>query len=163
MDTEFLGRVPAGLDSIRELSEEENSINIQLTDDEDEPSCSETESDKAFVVPDDIQLINPEDDSDYEPPDCDYEQSTQTSDESEVSHPLKLGNISLISTKDDTLNPEILGRRKVYRRRHSVTQYQIKIWIDGEHIGFLFDWMRAFQEADNESTPLANQPKSVEC
>ncbi|KAJ5588761.1 hypothetical protein N7537_011439 [Penicillium hordei] len=152
MDTEPLCRVPVALNSIRELSEEENSINIQLTDDEDESSCSETESDKAFVVPDNIQLVNPEHDSDYEPPDCDYEQSTQTFDESEVSDPLKPKDISLISTKDGTLNPEILDRRKVYRRRHSVTQYQIKIWVDGEHIGFLFDWMRAFQEADNEST-----------
>ncbi|KAJ6118769.1 hypothetical protein N7471_013389 [Penicillium samsonianum] len=139
MDTEFLYHIPAGLDSIPELSEEENSINIQSTDDEYEPSCSETESDKEFVVPDDIQLTKPEDDSDYEPPDCDTEQTTHASDESE----------------DDTLNSEILDRRKVYRRRRSVTQYQIKIWVDGEHIGFLFDWMRAFQEADNESTHLA--------
>ncbi|KAJ5588719.1 hypothetical protein N7537_011397 [Penicillium hordei] len=156
MDTEFPYRSPAALGIIRELSEEEKSINIQFTDDEDEPSCSETESDKEFVVPDDIQLTKPEDDSDYEPPDCDTEQSTHTSDESEVSDAVKPGNISLISTKDDTLNPEILDERKIHRQRRSITQYQITLWVDREHIGFLFDWMRAFQEADNESIHLAD-------
>ncbi|CAI7583060.1 unnamed protein product [Penicillium manginii] len=116
---------PSVLDGIEEVPEDE-SIDIVDTECETESEYSQTESDEAFVVPDD-DTASAKGDGVYEPLDVEF----STDDES-----------------DDTPDPTILGHREVYRRRGLVKQYEVKLWIDSDHWDFLLELVRSCVEAE---------------
>lgn len=74
---------------------EEIGIDIQSTDNETESQLSETESDRDFVVPDGTEEDATE--SEYEPPDCEVYQSSESTDLSHVCvFPITFSELSLI-------------------------------------------------------------------
>ncbi|KAJ5751277.1 hypothetical protein N7533_008379 [Penicillium manginii] len=134
---------PSVLDGIEEVPEDE-SIDIVDTECETESEYSQTESDEAFVVPDD-DTASAKGDGVYEPLDVEF----STDDESDVSKPEDLVRTSYLTVRNqDTPDPTILGHREVYRRRGLVKQYEVKLWIDSDHWDFLLELVRSCVEAE---------------
>ncbi|KAJ5608646.1 hypothetical protein N7528_009213 [Penicillium herquei] len=74
---------PSVLPGILEITDEEE-IDIVQTENESESEDSQTESDRAFVVPD--EECEPVEDNDYEPPEA---VCTTSSDEEDVSYGIR--------------------------------------------------------------------------
>ncbi|KAJ5808836.1 hypothetical protein N7474_010105 [Penicillium riverlandense] len=133
MNSQVFWKTPTVLESIKEQPEDdEGSIDIESTDGESESDYSATESDKEFIVSDYLGHGQDEDESEYEPPDVEADELSDSTDEDE----------------DDSIETEILNKRIVYRQEGPVTQYMVKFWVDEDHIPFLSEYMRACQESD---------------
>ncbi|KAJ5819494.1 hypothetical protein N7474_005085 [Penicillium riverlandense] len=133
MSSQVFWKTPTVLESIGEQPEDdESSIDIESTDGETESDYSATKSDEEFVVSDYLEHGQDDDESEYEPPDVETDELSESADENEV----------------DNIETEILNKRIVYRQRGPATQYKVKFWVDEEKIPFLCEYMRACQESD---------------
>ncbi|KAL1963707.1 hypothetical protein VTN77DRAFT_7911 [Rasamsonia byssochlamydoides] len=123
MQEDYLWSSQAPLESIEEDSE---GIDIEFTDGESDSDYSWTDSDKAFIVPDEKPLgFEDNSDPNYEPLDTD-ERIT------------RMSSSNLAYSMNGKEGPD--GK---------VTEYLVKCWVEQQHIDLIVDLLRMSREVQD--------------
>ncbi|EED22719.1 conserved hypothetical protein [Talaromyces stipitatus ATCC 10500] len=121
------------MDTIGEDSESNVEIDLEFTDADSESYYSETESDKAFVVPDgNLDHVDPT----YEPGETESSSGSDWSDGSDIQ------------------NFEILDKREVDGPRSKYTEYRVCLWVEERHLNTLLSLERLAAEGFDSVTHL---------